>query len=57
MDNDDEAYDFWKKHTLRTKGKAILSKKFKGNVIVEKLLIEEEEPEVDPNYYQRLLFR
>jgi hypothetical protein len=57
MENDKGAYDFWKKNTLRTKGKVVTSKTFKGNITVEKLLIKENEPPVDPNYYQSLLFR
>jgi hypothetical protein len=57
MAQDEGAYDFWKKNTLRTMSKVILTKTFTGGIIVEKLLIEKSEPEVDPNYYQGLLFR
>lgn len=57
MENDDGAYDFWKKNTLKTNGKVILTKKFNGGTIVEKLLVDKNESEVDPNYYQGLLFR
>lgn len=57
MANDEGAYDFWKKNTLKTNGKVILTKKFKGGITVEKLLIDTNEPSVDNNYYQGLLFR
>lgn len=55
--NDEGAYTFWKTNTLRTKGKVILTKKFFGGITVEKLLIENGEPDVDPNYHQGLIFR
>lgn len=57
MANDEGAYDFWKKNTIKTNGKVILTKTFKGGIIVEKLLIDKNEPDIDPNYYQGLLFR
>ena len=57
MTNDEGAYNFWKKNTLRTNGKVILTKTFFGGITVEKLLIEGKEPDVDPNYYQGLIFR
>lgn len=57
MANDNGAYDFWKKNVLRTQGKVILSKVFYGGITVQKLLIENPEPPVDPNYYQGLIFR
>ncbi|PIY94077.1 MAG: hypothetical protein COY68_03595 [Candidatus Levybacteria bacterium CG_4_10_14_0_8_um_filter_35_23] len=57
MTNDEGAYNFWKKNTLRTNGKVILTKTFFGGITVKKLLIEGKEPEVDPNYYQGLIFR
>ena len=57
MDNDEGAYDFWKKNTLKTNGQIILTKLFNGGITVEKLIIDKNEPEVDPNYYQGLLFR
>jgi len=57
MENDKGAYTFWKKNTLRTKGEVTLTKVFNGGIIVEKLLIDTNEPEVDSNYYQGLLFR
>jgi len=55
--NDEGAYAFWKKNTLKTAGKLILTKSFNGGITVEKLLIDENEPAVDPNYYQDLIFR
>ncbi len=55
--NDEGAYDFWKKNTLKTTGKLILTKTFNGGITVEKLLIDKNEPEVDQNYYQGLIFR
>ena len=55
--NDEGAYDFWKKNTLKTKGKVILTKSFYGGITVQKLLITSPEPVVDSNYYQGLLFR
>jgi hypothetical protein len=57
MANDEGAYDFWKKNTLRTMSQVVLTKAFTGGIIVEKLLIKKSEPEVDSNYYQGLLFR
>ena len=57
MANDEGAYDFWKKNTLKTNGKVILTKTFNGGITVEKLLIDKNEPEVDQNYYQGLIFR
>lgn len=57
MTNDNGAYDFWKKNVLHTQGKVVLTKEFTGGIIVEKLLISGEEPPVDPNYYQGLIFR
>lgn len=57
LENDERAYDFWKKNIIRTSGKVVSKKVFKGNITVEKLSIEGKEPEVDPNYYQGLLFR
>jgi hypothetical protein len=57
LDNDPGAYEFWKKNTIRTQGKVIESKMFKGNITVEKILVTEGEEPVDPNYYQSLLFR
>lgn len=55
--NDEGAYDFWKKNTLKTSGKVILTKMFRGGITVEKLSIDKNEPGVDPNYYQGLIFR
>ena len=55
--NDEGAYDFWKKNTLKTTGKVILTKIFNGGITVEKLLIDTNEPAVDLNYYQGLIFR
>jgi len=55
--NDEGAYDFWKKNVLKTQGQVILSKTFYGGITVQKLLIDKLEPQVDPNYYQGLLFR
>ena len=57
MENDKGAYDFWKKNTLKTNGSVIDSKTFRGGIIVEKLLIGENEQDVNPNYYQGLIFR
>jgi len=57
IENDEGAYDFWKKNTLRTNSQILLTKTFIGGITVEKLLINKSEPEVDPNYYQGLLFR
>jgi hypothetical protein len=57
MDGDNNAYDFWKKNVLHTQGKVTESKIFPSGITVEKLLIENPEPLVDPNYYQGLLFR
>ncbi len=55
--DDQKAHDFWKKNVVRTNGKVIYSKVFRGNIKVEKLLIENKEPSADPNYYQGLIFR
>jgi len=57
LENDENAYKFWKENVARTKGKILTTKVFKGNITVEKLLIDKDEPAVDPNYYQGLLFR
>ena len=57
MENDEGAYDFWKKNTLKTSGKVILTKIFNGGITVEKLLIDTNGPAVDTNYYQGLIFR
>jgi hypothetical protein len=55
--NDNNAYEFWKKNTIRTDGKIILSKEFYGGITVQKLSVDQNETPVDPNYYQGLLFR
>ena len=55
--NDEGAYVFWKKNTLKTQGQVILSKVFYGGITVQKLLIDKTESPVDPNYYQGLIFR
>lgn len=57
LENDEGAYDYWKKNTIKTNGQIILTKIFNGGITVEKLLISKGEPEVDPNYFQGLLFR
>jgi hypothetical protein len=57
MANDEGAYDFWKKNVLKTIGKVVATKTFYGGIIVQKTLVGKNEPAVDPNYYQGLLFR
>jgi hypothetical protein len=57
LEHDDNAYNYWKKNTLHTNGKVLLTKTFAGGIIVEKLSIGQEEPAVDPNYFQNLIFR
>jgi hypothetical protein len=57
MANDEGAYTFWKKNVIRTKGKVLMTKTFGEGITVEKLSINGNEPAVDPNYYQGLLFR
>ncbi|HUD43917.1 MAG TPA: glycosyltransferase family 39 protein [Patescibacteria group bacterium] len=55
--NDEGAYDFWKKNVLHTNGQVLMTKSFAGDITVEKLAIIGQEPAVDPNYYQNLIFR
>lgn len=57
LDNDKGAYDFWKKNRIRTQAKIVEKKTLNGGIIVERLEISKSEPEVDPNYYQNLIFR
>lgn len=57
LTDDKEAHSFWKKNVVRTEGKVLLKKQFLGGITVEKLHIDKNEPEVDPNYYQGLIFR
>jgi hypothetical protein len=57
LTNDEGAYAFWKKNTIRTNAKVVLTKTFNGNITVQKLSIDSGEPDVDPNYYQGLMFR
>lgn len=54
---DEKAHEFWKKNVVRTKGKVLSKKVFRGGITVEKLSIDPKEPPADPNYYQGLLFR
>ena len=54
---DEGAYEFWKKNTIKTNGKVISRKVFRGDIIVEKIAKNEAEEGVDPNYYQGLIFR
>ena len=51
MENDEGFYDYWKKNTLKIKGKIILIKTFSGEIVVEKLFIEANESPVGLNYY------
>lgn len=55
--DDKKAHEFWKKNVVRTNGKVLSKKVFKGNIIVEKLSIDAKEQAADPNYYQGLIFR
>ena len=55
--NDNNAYNFWKKNVIRTDGRVILTKKFNGGILVEKLLIQTNEQPIDSNYFQNLIFR
>ncbi len=54
---DANAHEYWKTHVLHTTGTVMLRKVFPGNIIVEKLVIPVNDPQVDPNYYQNLIFR
>jgi 4-amino-4-deoxy-L-arabinose transferase-like glycosyltransferase len=56
LDNDNGAHAFWKKNVIKTTGRVVTRKEFKGGVVVEKLSVGKEEPE-DPNYHQNLIFR
>ena len=51
------AHDFWKKNVVRTNGKVIESRSFKGDIVVQKIETGNNEGVVDPNYYQGILFR
>lgn len=55
--NDKDAYAFWKKNVVRTKGKVVQTKIFTSGITVEKLAIPKDDPAPDPNYYQDVLFR
>lgn len=56
-EGDDKAHTFWKENVIYTKGKVIKRQKFPNGMVVEKTLISEEEPEVDPNYLRGIIFR
>lgn len=55
--NDHGAHDFWKKYVIKTDSRVLERKTFPGGIIVEKLQIDPNEPPVDPNYHQGLIFR
>lgn len=57
LDGDHGAHEFWKKNMIKTNSKAIHVEKFSGGINVEKLYIDEDEPPVDQNYHQGLIFR
>lgn len=57
LTNDKQAHQFWKVNTIHTNAPVSMKKEFTGGVIVEKLHIASHEAEVDPNYYQNLIFR
>ncbi len=54
---DNNAYNFWKKYVIRTTAPLVWQKVFPGNITVQKLLIVKPEKNVDPNYFQDLIFR
>lgn len=49
--------EYWKKNVVRTKGKVVNKKIFPSGIYVEKIKINQDEPPVDPNYFQNLIFR
>lgn len=57
QENDKNAHEYWKQHVLHTSGEVLVQKRFSSGIIVEKLHISPDEPPVDPNYYQNLIFR
>ena len=54
---DEGSHTFWIKNTIRTKGKIISTKIYRGNIKVLKISIPSADPQPDPNYYQNLIFR
>jgi hypothetical protein len=54
---DVSAHSFWKKNTIHTSSNVLSKKIFTGNITVEKLAVIGDEPPVDPNYFQGLIFR
>lgn len=57
LENDAGAHTFWKKTKVRTNAKVVSKKTFDSGIIVEKLSVGPNEPEVDPTLNQNLIFR
>lgn len=55
--NDTHAHIFWIKNTIHTNADVEEKKVFPGNITVEKMDLSHDTQEVDPNYYQNLIFR
>lgn len=54
---DPGAHNFWKENVIKTDAKPIKTKKFDSGIIVEKIDLSKDKLEVDPNYFQNLIFR
>lgn len=57
LEGDSKAYSYWKKNIIKTEASPILTKKFYGEILVEKFELSQGEKDIDPNYCQNLVFR
>ena len=54
---DENAHMFWKENVIRTEAIPVRIKRFDSGIIVEKIDLSKDKLEVDPNYFQNLIFR